>query len=582
MFGFTRDELLGSQLEMLVPENLRSQHRSHRTAYATSPQTRPLVRSTVPSGRRKDGSEFPAEVSLSSIDTSEGKLSVAFITDITERKRAEDEVRRSERNLRDVLDSLFAFVGVMSVDGTLIETNRAPLEAAGISKEDVVGKPFWEAFWWSYSSGVQARIRASMVQARSGEASRFDIDMQMADGQVMTIDFMIAPMRDSAGAISRLISSAVPITERKRAEEALRRSEARLRRITESNIVGVLYWDLDGRVLDANEAFLRLAGYTRDDLEHGRADWKAITPAEWAGGDARGVSQLQATGKFGPYEKEFIRRDGTRVYALLAAAMFDTEPNRGVTLALDITHRKEAEDGLLRANEDLQQFAWAASHDLQEPIRMVVTFTQMLARRYGTSLDADGLELLGFAEDGAKRMEVLLHDLREYWHLSGTIEDEQRQQVNLSSVIDEVLRGLDAAIAGTDTHVSGVEDMPTVMGHRTGLVQLFQNLIGNAIKYRHPDRPLRVRLTAEREAGFWKFGVIDNGIGFPPEYRDRIFGIFKRLHGRDQYPGTGIGLALCRKIVSRHGGTIWADSDGHTGSSICFTLPAGAYRELAD
>jgi PAS domain S-box-containing protein len=611
--------------------------------------------------------------------------------------RAQARAAAGERHLRDVLDSLFTFVAVLTPDGTLVEVNDAPLKAAAISKQDVIGKPFWEAHWWSYSAEVRERIRKAVVQAARGETFRFDVDNLMRDGKMISVDFMLRPMLDAAGRVRNVIASAVPITERKDAEKALQRSEARLRRISDSGIVGVLHWDLDGRVLEANDAFLSMVGYSRDDLEAGRIDWKALTAPEWVQADSEGVRQLAERGAMQAFEKEYLHKDGSRVPVLITGAAFEDEPGRGVTVVLDLTGRKKAEEALRdserrlrtlidaapvlvwlcgddgsamylnrswteytglteeesrgfgwlraihpddaercvaqwheslrtrsayeiemryrardgsyrwhiaralpgpgdrpgetlwfgmsadiedqkrnqqelqRVNEDLKQFAWAASHDLQEPLRMVVTFTQLLQRKLKPVLDEQTAEYMFFAVEGARRVEALLAGLREYWQASerGTLPDAS---TDLGRAAAEALRNLRIVIAESAARVR-VGELPCVRAEHTPMVQLLQNLVSNAVKYRHPARPPEIHIHARPGDHEWHVCVEDNGIGIEPEYHERIFGIFKRLHGRDKYPGTGIGLALCRSIVERHGGRIWVESVPDGGSRFWFSLP---------
>ena len=223
---------------------------------------------------------------------------------------------------------------------------------------------------------------------------------------------------------------------------------------------------------------------------------------------------------------------------------------------------------LAERNEELQQFLYVASHDLQEPLRAVAGYCELLKRRYRNKLDAEADEFIDFAVDGANRMKRLVNGLLELSRV-GT-HCEEPADVDVRSSVDESLDNLHAIIQETRAIID-CEDLPTIVADRSQMVQLFQNLIGNAVKYR-TDRVPEVRIDARREEGGWLFSVCDNGIGIPHEQTGRIFDLFQRLHGRDEYPGTGIGLAICRKIVNRHGGRIWAESDDG-GSTFYFTLP---------
>lgn len=245
-------------------------------------------------------------------------------------------------------------------------------------------------------------------------------------------------------------------------------------------------------------------------------------------------------------------------------------------LAKEITGHKVAEEKLRgvvtdleRSNAELQQFAYVASHDLQEPLRMVASYTQLLARRYKGRLDADADEFIAFAVDGANRMQMLINDLLQYSRV-GT-RGKPFEPTDTKTVLDQTVSNLDVAIKESGAVLTH-DTLPTVMADATQLTQVFQNLIGNAIKFRSKETP-RIHVSAKEKENEWVFSVRDNGIGIDPQYFDRIFVIFQRLHGKTEYPGTGIGLAVCKRIVERHGGRIWIESEEGKGSTFYFTIP---------
>ncbi|MEU1727111.1 sensor histidine kinase [Actinomadura sp. ATCC 39365] len=227
---------------------------------------------------------------------------------------------------------------------------------------------------------------------------------------------------------------------------------------------------------------------------------------------------------------------------------------------------------LRRSNAELEQFAYVASHDLQEPLRKIATFCQLLQKRYGDVLDERGVQYIHFAVDGATRMQVLINDLLTFSRVGRLYDD--RKPVELEESLDKALVDLSAVIEETGAEIERPDPLPNVTGDPTMLGMLWQNLVGNALKFRAPDRAPRIRITCEQRENEWLFSVTDNGIGVEAEFADKIFIIFQRLHSREAYSGTGIGLAMCKKIVENHGGTIWLDT-GHTeGARISFTLPA--------
>ena len=246
------------------------------------------------------------------------------------------------------------------------------------------------------------------------------------------------------------------------------------------------------------------------------------------------------------------------------------------SVSREITERQRAEKelketlgDLARSNAELEQFAYVASHDLQEPLRMVSSYVQLLARRYQGKLDTDADEFIGFAVDGANRMQGLINDLLMYSRV-GT-KGKPFETTDCNRVLSEALLNLSAATEESGAVITN-DNLPTLMADKTQMVQLIQNLVANAIKFRNKDDPC-IHVSSEQKNGTWVFSVSDNGIGIDADYYDRIFAIFQRLHGKTEYPGTGIGLSVCKRIVERHGGRIWVDSESGKGSKFYFTMP---------
>jgi light-regulated signal transduction histidine kinase (bacteriophytochrome) len=263
----------------------------------------------------------------------------------------------------------------------------------------------------------------------------------------------------------------------------------------------------------------------------------------------------------------------------MAASLIPTnDSQRAQAARVVLAERKRVEeelavkmDELARSNQELEQFAYVASHDLQEPLRMVGSYVQLLAKRYAGKLDADADEFIGYAVDGVTRMQQLINDLLAFSRVGTRARDFQ--PVAMSTVFDQVLRGLQIAVQERGAVVTH-DALPVVFADPTQVGQLLQNLIGNAIKF-HGEGVPHVHVSFEPRGQEWLFAVRDDGIGIDPQYKDRIFVIFQRLHPRGQYAGTGIGLAICKKIIERHGGRIWVESTPGSGSTFYFTLPAG-------
>ena len=281
------------------------------------------------------------------------------------------------------------------------------------------------------------------------------------------------------------------------------------------------------------------------------------------------------------FEKRYVRADGRVVWCEIAIALVrgaDGAPQYEIAVFDDVTERKEAEaelreahEELKRSNAELEQFAYVASHDLQEPLRMVSSYTQLLLRRYGERLDGDAREFTTYIVDGATRMKQLIEDLLAYSRI-GT-KGKEFKPVPLEAALRRAIVNLRAAIEESGAAVT-YDALPVVQADDVQLAQLFQNLIGNALKFRSASVP-RIHVSCVQKQTEYEIVVADNGIGIEPQYFERIFMVFQRLHNKAEYPGTGIGLAICKKVVERHGGRIWVESKPGEGSAFHFTLPKG-------
>jgi light-regulated signal transduction histidine kinase (bacteriophytochrome) len=275
----------------------------------------------------------------------------------------------------------------------------------------------------------------------------------------------------------------------------------------------------------------------------------------------------------------FSERDERLASSLASQAAIAIDNARLFTMAEQERRRLEAARQVLQhSNEELRQFAYIASHDLQEPLRTVASFTQLLVSRFGEQGGSDAAEFAAYIVDGVQRMSSLIHDLLQYSSAGGS-NTLPTAPTSAEAALAEVLFALSASISASGAAVT-YDSLPSVWVERHALITLLQNLVGNAIKYRGESAP-QIHVSAKPRNGNWQFSVQDNGIGIPPEYHTRIFGIFKRLHGKE-IPGTGIGLAICQRIVQWHGGEIWVESEPGSGSRFCFTLPRQPQRMQQD
>jgi PAS domain S-box-containing protein len=400
------------------------------------------------------------------------------------------------------------------------------------------------------------------------------------------------PLRDASGT-KYLAGMAIEITEQKRAEARLQETTMLQQAILDSANYAIMSTDADGVLRLFNKAAEQQLGYRAEEVI-GKLiptvfhdPWEIAARAAELAAERGEPLQSEADvfihdpGQGIPEEREwtFIRKDGSRypVRLSISGVRDATGHLHGfMGIAADITEEKAAEEALARqteelrrSNAELEQFAYVASHDLQEPLRMVVSYLQLLERRHSQHLSPDAHEFIGYAVDGARRMQALINDLLDYSRV-GT-RGKAFGPVDCDKVVRNALRNLQVAVEEVGAEVT-VETLPTIQGDVSQIGRLFQNLIGNALKFHGADAPV-VRVGVEERNDSWLFSVRDNGIGIAPEHQERIFAVFQRLHSRTEYPGTGIGLAICKKIVERHGGQIRVESAVGQGSTFTFSIP---------
>lgn len=499
-----------------------------------------------------------------------------------EMRRREEAVQETERQ-RELLATTLASIGdgviVTDVAARITFINRVGEALTGWSAEEAIGWPVTEILKLinadtraPLDSPVHMALRSGVVAGLTDRAM-----LVRKDGGEIPVDDSGAPIRGADGATRGVVLVFRDITERKRAEAALRESEERFRLLFQQAAVGIKRLSPEGRLLEVNDKQCEILGYPREELL--QLSLPDITYPDDLPIEQAELTRLLA-GEIPHYtiEKRARRKDGCLIWTRVTASLPSADPGKApwwIAVVEDITERKRAEatlretaEELARSNRDLEQFAYVASHDLQEPLRAVSGFVTLLKQRYHDQLDAKANEWIGNTVEGALRMQSLINDLLAYSRV-GT-RGGSFQSVEARSAVDAALHNLSASIQESGATVAA-DHLPRVWADLIQLVQLFQNLIGNAIKFRG-ERPPEIRIGARREGDAWLFWVRDNGIGIAPEYAERVFLIFQRLHTRSKYPGTGMGLAICKKIVERHGGRIWLESQPGEGTTFYFTL----------
>jgi PAS domain S-box-containing protein len=419
------------------------------------------------------------------------------------------------------------------------------------------------------------RVTAQLSEAMNAHVTEVSFEFRIIrpDGEVRNIEGAGRFMYDDDGVPVRMVGVNIDVTARRMSEHALRESDERQRLAADAGKVGIWDWDIGRNKVVWSDRIYEFHGVERGSFggtveEFGRLvhpdDQERVSAA------LKGALEDRL-----PYEVEFrtVRPDGTVRWLSTSARVLYNDagsPVRMLGATLDTTERRDYEERLRRSNEELEEFAFVASHDLQEPLRMVNAYTELLLRRLKVSEDPDIQDYRRYIHQGVQRMQELIQDLLAYSRVIHA-DGEASGTASLQQALDKAKRVLAENIAAAGAHITS-EALPLVRGEEPQLEQVFQNLLSNSLKYRHPERQPEVRISASTRDHECIVSVEDNGIGFEQKYAMRVFKLFKRLH-KDEYPGTGLGLAICKRIVERHGGRIWAEGVPGQGCRFHFTLP---------
>jgi PAS domain S-box-containing protein len=501
--------------------------------------------------------------------------SVMIHTSILSREQA----FRTSRDAREYLETTLASIGdaVIATDaaGRIVFSNSTAQALLRWPTEEMAGKHLDEVFRIvnEYTRDTVESPVAKVLREGTVVGLANHTILIARDGTEVPIDDSGAPIRDPDGTVRGTVMVFRDITERRHADAVSRL----LASIVESSDDAIISKDLHGIITSWNRAAEHLYGYTAAE-----AIGQPITRISVPGhvDEMAGILERIAQGqRIDNYETMRRTKDGQLVHVSLTISPILDAIGCIVgasKIARNITERIQAQEALARnterlarANANLEQFASAVSHDLQEPLRTVVTFAELLTSRYHGQLDAEADQFIGYISTSATRMLALINDLLDYSRVVN-IDNIPVTEVELNEAAAAAVHNLQLAIQESQA-VIDIAPLPTVRAEQQRMVQLFQNLLSNALKYRSDARPV-IQVSAEQHAAEWIISVRDNGVGIPSEYHDYIFGVFKRLHGQT-YPGTGVGLALCKQIVERLGGRIWVESPPGQGSTFKFSLP---------
>ena len=568
--GYKADEIIGHSFHCFFPPEDIKRGRPEE-----------LLRMAATSGRheyqgmrvRKNGSRFLASVTFTALRDTAGNL-----RGFSETSRDLSESKESGAKYRGLLEAAPDAMVVVNQGGEIVLLNVQAEKQFGYRRDELVGQKVKNIIPEGFAERLIAdgtRTAADALAQQIGTG--LELTGRRKNGSEFPIEIMLSPLESAEGT---LVTAAIrDISVRKAAEQHLSQMEGRYRGLLEAAPDAMVVVNQGGEIVLLNVQAEKQFGYRRDELVGQKV--KNIIPegfAERLIADALRSTEDALAQQIGTgIELTGRRKNGSEFPIEIMLSPLESAEGILVTAAIrDIATRKTAEAHLLhkveelnRSNEELGQFAYIASHDLQEPLRMVASYTQLLSRRYKGKLDSDADEFISFAVDGASRMQRLIQDLLTYSRV-GT-KDSDLLDTSCEEVLQQAIINLRGAIEESGALVTH-DPLPAVVADEMQLVQLFQNLVGNAIKYQGPGVP-RVHISAAmNRENKWMFSVKDNGLGIDPQYFERIFGMFQRLHKREEFAGTGIGLAICKKIAERHGSTISVESEPGQGSTFRFAL----------
>ena len=536
---------------------------------------------TGPDGRNYDIFDFPFH------DTEGNALIMEVGLDVTEQKHAQESLGSASRYARSLLEASLDPLVTISAEGKITDVNEATVKVTGVTREKLIGTDFSNYF----TEPEKARQGYRQVFDK-GSVTDYPLTIRHKEGKLTDVLYNATVYKDTRGNVLGVFAAARDVTEKKRAEDELdryrehleelveerttelHRSEVSLARAQEIAHLGSWELDLVINKLTWSDEVYRIFGLQPKQFDATyEAFLERVHPDDRAAVDKTYSDSVQQGKDSYEIEHRIVRGDTGEIRFVHEKCEHfrDDAGNiiRSVGMVHDITERKQHEQQLKRSNENLEQFAYVASHDLQEPLRIMASYSQLLERRYKEQLDRDAKDFIEFIVDAAGRMQTLITDLLAYSRAGR--HDLTLSQVDCNKVMQKVTSALSKTIEAEEARVSW-DELPVVAGAEISFMQLFQNLIGNALKFRSSEPP-EINVSVINKNNEWVFSVSDNGIGIEPQYKERIFQIFQRLHSRSDYAGTGIGLSICKKIVDNFGGRIWVESESGKGSTFYFTVP---------
>lgn len=573
IFGYTEQELIGQSIQMLIPAKYHQVHTRHQENYARAPRPMRMMEDRNTKALKKNGDEIDIEVSLNSFQLEKSTYYMAMILDVTEKNKLS---RLLENATKLSLTGNWEQTIFQNGDKSLFWSPMTR-QIFEVSNDYVPRFEDLKNLFEIQSYNILEESISKLVETGKG----YDLELMIITprGRKKWVR-AIGTMEEVNGNGIKIYGTLQDIDQKKLNEIELVKSLQSVKNykqaLEKSSFVSVT--GLDGIVLDVNDSWCHLTEYTREELIGASSN---ITKSDYH--QESFFEELWDTIRSGNIWKGEIRdvsKNGNYFWVDTTIVPMKNENGdvyQYITIRNDVTEKKRAVEELevrakelARSNTELEQFAYVASHDLQEPLRMVTSFLTILKRKYSSQLDESAVRYIDFAVDGAFRMRSTILDLLEFSRVGKG--EEEKQEIKIDRLVDEVLILQKKSIEESKARIE-FENLPVLVSYKVQLIQVFGNLISNAIKYRKPDQNPLIQIRAVDLGTKWKFSISDNGIGFSMAYSEKVFVIFQRLHTRATYPGNGIGLAIVRKVLENLHGKIWVESEENVGTTFHFTIP---------
>jgi PAS domain S-box-containing protein len=564
LFGYNRSELLGQPISMLIPLNHRDGHHKHMQGYFNNPLARPMGMGLELFGLKKDGAKLPVEISLSPIDYPGDPLVAAAIRDITKRKQSEELLREREERFRSIVSSVYDAIIILDENGRVLNWNKGAENIFGWSEEEMLGKSLTQTMPEKYRSQHTADLKRYKESRQSNLIGKsIELEGLRKDGKVFPLELSLGKWHKGDNVFYCGIVR--DMSERKRAEKMMSEMVA-LVAFSEDAIISLT---ADGNIYSWNKGAESLYGYTFEEVRDKHIN--IIVPEELIANEKELINKVLDGNSLAHYETVRQCKDGTMLNISLSISPIKDKSNKiiGISkIARDITEEIKRKEEILQLNTELDAFTYSVSHDLRAPLRSISGYSQILLEDYHDKLDEEGLRVTNVIIKNANRMGVLIDDLLNFSRLG-------RKELNMSIVNmkDMVVNLIEEVIPQDKKIRIEIGEIASAPADSSMIAQVWTNLIANAIKYSSKNDSPKIEIGSYLEDQHVCFYVRDNGVGFDMKYYDKLFGVFQRLHKMNEFEGTGVGLALVKKIVERHRGHVWAEAEVNKGASFYFSLP---------